>query len=349
MKKIKANPLISDDSVQAIFGIAKAYQQSKVLLTALELDLFTALADTEKTCEELASDIDAKPEALEKLLNALCALNLMEKNISTYQNTKGTARFLVRGKDEYLGSLNHIANLWDTWGNLTEVVKTGKSAKFKSLDEKDADWIKDYVDSLHSQSGIKAPDVISLIDLKGVKRVLDIGCGSAIYSVAFVKAKPDVKAVAFDHPNIIRETQKYIEYENLNSRIEAIGGDVLSDDFGEGFDLVFISDMISQYSLFENIDIFRRAHAALNPSGRLIVQDYIINDDKLGPFKAVMENINMLVNTPKGSIFTSTDLWIMMKEAGFPDVKRIDTPFATDLMVATKDDGDILKQFYGYE
>lgn len=349
MKKIKTNPLVSDDSVQAILGIAKAYQKSKVLLTALELDIFTALGDTEKTCEELAAEIDAKPEALERLLNALCALNLLVKHINTYQNTKGTARFLVRGKEEYLGSLNHIANLWETWGDLTDVVKNGKTQNYKALEDKSDDWIKDYVDSLHFQSAMKAPDIVSYLDLTGVKRVLDIGCGSAIYCVAFVKAKPDLKAVAFDHPNIIRETQKYIEYENLNSRIEAIGGDALTDDFGEGFDMIFVSDLINQYSLFENIDIFRRIHAALNPGGKLVVQDYIIDDDKLGPLKAVMESINMLVNTPNGNIYTQTDLWIMMKEAGFPEVKRIDTPFATDLMVATKDDGDVFRKFQGYE
>ncbi len=349
MKKIKTNPLVSDDSVQAIFGIAKAYQKSKVLLTALELDIFTALGDTEKTCEELATEVGANKEALEKLLNALCALNLLVKHINTYQNTKGTSRFLVRGKDEYLGSLNHIANLWETWGDLTAVVKTGKAQNYKALEDKSDEWIKDYVDSLHSQSAIKAPDIVSLLDLRGVKRVLDIGCGSAIYCIAFVKAKPDLKAVAFDHPNIIRETQKYIEYENLNSRIEAIGGDALRDEFGEGFDLIFVSDLINQYSLFENIDIFQRVHAALNPGGRLVIQDYIIDDDKLGPLKAVMESINMLVNTPNGNIYTQTDLWIMMKEAGFPDVRRIETPFATDLMVATKDDGNILKKFEAYE
>ncbi len=349
MKKIKTNPLVSDDSVQAILGIAKAYQKSKVLLTALELDIFTALGDTEKTCEELASEINAQPEALERLLNALCALNLLVKHINTYQNTKGTARFLVRGKEEYLGSLNHIANLWETWGDLTDVVKTGQAQNYKALEDKSDEWIKDFVESLHSQSAMKAPDIVSLLDLKGVKRVLDIGCGSAIYCVAFVKAKPDLKAVAFDHPNIIRETQKYIEYENLNSRIEAVGGDALTDDFGEGFDLIFVSDLISQYSLFENIGIFQRVHAALNPGGRLVVQDYIIDDDKLGPLKAVMQSINMMVNTPKGNIYTQTDLWIMMKEAGFPEVKRIATPFVTDLMVATKDDDDIFRRFHGYE
>ncbi len=349
MKKLKANPLVSDDSVQAILGIAKAYQKSKVLLTALELDIFTALGDSEKTSDELSSELNAQPEALEKLLNALCSLNLLVKHINTYQNTAGTARFLVRGKDEYIGSLNHIANLWETWGELTEVVKTGKSSKYKSLDEKDSAWIKDYVDSLHAQSSMKAPDIISLLDLKGVKRVLDIGCGSAIYCIAFVKAKPDLKAVAFDHPNIIRETQKYIEYENLNSRIEPISGDALTDEFGDGFDLIFISDLISQYSLFENIDIFKRAHAALNPGGKLVVQDYIIDDDKLGPLKAVMESINMLVNTPTGNIYTQTDLWIMMKEAGFPEVNRVETPFVTDLMIAFKDDGDVLKKFSAYD
>ncbi|MFP4528561.1 MAG: class I SAM-dependent methyltransferase [Candidatus Kapaibacterium sp.] len=335
MKK-KLNPLVSDDSVTTILEIASAYQKSKILLTACELDIFSVLNDGPKTAKELAYQLGTDERATDRLLSALCSMRLLQKGGDVYTNTEGTNRFLVKSQPEYLGDLMHVAHLWDTWGTLTECLRIGTAASFTDINDKSDEWVESYVESIHRQAVLKAPDIVNRINLHGVTRVLDLGGASGLYAMEFVKAKPDIKATVFDLPKVIDQCRKHLDREGFSDKIDTIPGFFLEDDYGKGYDIVFISSIIHLFSIWENIKLLKKAFDCLRRGGRVIIEEELIDDDRIHPTSAAILSLNMLVNTEGGEAYTETDLWIMMREAWFTEVKRVNTEFSTSLMIGSK-------------
>ena len=336
MKKQPNNPLISDDSVHAIIGIASAYKQSKIFLTACELDIFTIIESEERTSKEISIEAGTDESATLKLLDALCAMNFLTKNDGKYRNTKATRRFLVRSRPEYLGNLMYHTYMWEKWDDLTTVIRHGENKTYQELEEKSQKWVDAFVDSLHWRNVLKAPDIVSLIDLHEINKLLDLGCSSGIYSMEFKKAKPSLDITAFDSPKITNETFQHFKRAKMENDIKLIGGDIFTDDIGKGYDAVFISDTLAKFDFKSDYKILHKIFDALNYGGKIIVHDIIIEDNKIEPLSATIDSLELLINTKGGDVFTETDIWVMLNEAWFSNVKRIKTPFDTSLIIGTK-------------
>lgn len=334
--KRKTNPLYSDDTVQTILEIASAYQKSKALLTACELDIFTVIGNDSKSSKEIAIQTDSDETAIDRLMNALVCMNLLVKNGNKFSNTKGARRFLVKGQPEFLGSMHHISHLWDVWGTLTQSVKLGTAAIYKDILEKDENWVRHYVDSMHWRAQMQAPDIVNMIDLSKVERILDLGCGSGIYTMEFVNAKPTIDATLFDLPPVVNQAKRIMEREGFTGAYKTIEGDFFKDDIGEGYDLVFVSEILPMFALFDNIKLLRKVYDSLNPGGRIIIQDIIVNDNRTEPIEGTILALNMLVNTRDGDAYNYTDFWIALKESFFKNVNRIDTEFGYSLIIGYK-------------
>ncbi len=329
----KTNPLVSDDSVLSILEISFAYQKSKILLTACELDIFSVLGNEEKTSKEIAYEIDVDERAIDRLMNALCALNLLVKRTNFFSNTKGTFRFLVKGQPEFIGNMMHKSNLWGTWGTLTEVIKKGSPMTYCGVGDKSEEWVQSYIESLHWRASLQAPDIVEMLKLSNVKKLLDLGGASGIYAMEFVNANPNIYAYVFDEPKIIDYTKKQLERTGYADKIGTISGEMLKDDYGSGYDLVFISHMLSEFSIWDNIDILKKVRSSMNKGGQVVIQDYLLGDDRISPERSIIYSLNMLVNTLGGDTYTETDIWIMLREAGFSKIDRINTDFDSDLMI----------------
>ncbi len=332
----KTNPLVSDDSVTTIIQIASAFEQSKILLSACELDIFSILGNDEKSAIEIAIEAKTDEKATTKLLNALVSMNLLSKSGQKYSNTKGTRKFLVKNRPEYIGNMMYLTHQWNKWNDLSEAVRNGKAVTYKDISEKSNEWVQSYIESMHWRAVLQAPDVIKLINLNEVNSVLDLGCGSGVYAMQFLREKPSLKVTALDFENVIPFTKHHTDRENMTSKINIIGGDAFKTDFGKGYDLVFISSMLTYYSLWENIDLLHKIYNSLNPKGCLVIQENLINDNRVEPETSTILSLNMLVNTKSGDVFTETDLWMILREGWFTNVKRIDTVFDTSLMIGYK-------------
>lgn len=335
MKKV--NPLVSDDTINAILQIATAFQKSKILLTACELDIFSALSNEELTAKEVAVECDVDERAVERLMNALVAMNLLNKNNEgQFSNTKGTRRFLVKNRAEYIGNLAFLTNLWESWSTLTEVVKTGKLVKAQNINDKADDWIESFAESTHWRAQLQAPDIIDLIHLDGVNHVLDLGCGSGLYAISFKRAYPNLKVSVLDYPKVTNFTRKNIEREGFDGQINIIPADFNTDPIGKGYDIVFISDVLSYQSVWENIALMHKIHDALNNKGRIIIQETLINEERTEPLEAALVSLNMMLNTNSGDAFTDPDIWMILKEGWFTNIKTVHTQFGTTLISGEK-------------
>lgn len=314
-----------------------AFREARVLLTAFELDLFSMLGDGRKSSEEVARMAGTNPRATERLLNALSASGYLVKKKGEFSNTPLTSRFLIKGKPEYLGGLMHQVSLWNTWSTLTDAVRVGSSvARREPVSGHAVDWLGAFIAAMHMRAIRQAPAIVKLIDLKRAGRVLDVGGGSGAFSMEFVRAKKGMNAVVFDLPNVTKLTKDYLGKENLDRSITIVGGDYTVDPLPGGVDLVFMSAVIHSNSSDINRQLFRKAFEALNPDGRLVVLDYIMNSERTSPAAGTYFSLNMLVNTLGGDTYTGSEVRDWMQSAGFRKISRTKTRFATELMIGTK-------------
>jgi SAM-dependent methyltransferase len=322
---------------RAILDIATAFQRSRPLLTAYELDLFTILNEEERSSEEAASAIGSDPRATDRLMNALVAMGLLAKRDGRFRNTPAAAASLVKGKPGYMAGLAHTNHLWDTWGGLTDVVRHGRpAATIGAIDDRGADWLRPFIAAMHWRARQSAGEVVGLIDLEGVRRVLDVGGGSGAYAMAFARARRGITAVVFDLPSVVPLTKAYVQAEGLSAEVETAVGDYLRDPLGAGYDLVFMSAVVHSNSPDENRLLVRKAVDALDAGGRLVVVDFLMDEDRSGPPQAALFALNMLVGTRSGDTYTESEVRSWMTEAGLRDVTRVDTPVGTNIVTGRK-------------
>jgi SAM-dependent methyltransferase len=323
-------------SPDTIANLASGYQRSRILLTAYELGIFTALGDEEKTSREVARLVKADLRGTDRLMNALCALGLLDKNEELFSNRPLAARFLVEGKPEYMTNLMHANNQWRRWSTLTEAVRCGTSVSPASDKGKSEDWPNSYISAMHWRGALIASEFASKIDLSGVSRMLDVGGGSGIYAMAVVKAKPDMEAVVFDLPGVIPLTRRFIEEAGLSGRMKTVEGDFEKDDFGSGFDLVLFSAILHMNPPLINKELLDKARRALNPGGLVVICDFILDEDRTSPAKGAVFALNMLVSTEAGDSYTEGELREWMEASGFGNIERKDLTSGHNLLMGRK-------------
>jgi predicted O-methyltransferase YrrM len=309
------------------------YRKSRIVLTAFELDLFSIIGSGEITSREIAVKAKTDPRATAMLLDVLCGMNLLVKNENKYSNTEGVSLYLDKHSSHYISGFHHTVNLWDTWSTLTHVVREGKTQVRKPINAKDQQWLESFIEAMHDRARQHAPALIANIDLSGVNRILDVGGGPGTYAMAFVNAMDNITADVFDLPHVIPMTKKYIESAGLSEKMGTVTGDYLVDSLGKGYDLVFLSAIIHSNSFEENSKLLKKCAAALNAGGKVVIQDYIMDNDRTTPLSGALFAINMLVGTDKGTTYTEAEVRQWFLDAGLHFMKRIDTPFDTTQII----------------
>jgi predicted transcriptional regulator/predicted O-methyltransferase YrrM len=312
-----------------------SFQKSRIVLTAYELDIFSVLDNAKKTSYDVAKNIDCDHRATDRLMNALVAIGFINKSKDVFFNSEIALRFLSKNSPEYLAGLMHSVNLWKSWSNLTDCVKKGSRVQAKSEFEKDPDTMRAFIAAMHDRGTLHAENVISKLDLKNVKSIIDIGGGSGAYSFAFVKAKNDLIATIFDLPDIIKITNDYIINEGMQEKINLISGNYLIDEFGKGYDLAFLSAIIHINSFEQNKSIVVKCFEALNPGGYIVIQDHIMSSDRTSPPEGAIFSLNMLVGTECGDTYTENEIKEWLTEAEFVETKIIPTKM-NSIIVAQK-------------
>jgi SAM-dependent methyltransferase len=309
----------------------RGYMPSRCILTALELDIFTAVGDG-ANADQIGTRVHANARAVGILLNALVALGLLSKIGDEYRNTPESSRFFVEGsKNNHRDGLLHTANIWHRWSTLTEVVRDGTCVPINHGNT--PEWTVNFIAGMQRNSKDRAPLVVKALGTTGVRRILDLGGGSGAYSIAFAQASPDVRCEILDLPEVVPLTIEYVSKAGVSAQVSPRAGDMLRDDFGSGYDIVMLNAICHMFSEEQNWDIFRRARQALAPNGRLVVQDFILNPDKTGPLHAALFSVNMLVGTDAGASYSEVEYTSWMKAAELTEVSRIKLPGPSDLIV----------------
>ena len=311
-----------EDMMQAV----RAFQESRVFLTALELDVFRVLGEV-STAPEAAARLGTDPRATAMLLDALVALGALEKERGEYRCTPESAAFASAR-----AGLMHTVRKWDTWSTLTDCVRTGTTAKQPDMD-RDGEGTEHFIGAMHVRALRTASRLVETLGTAGVDRLLDLGGGPATFSIAFAQARPALRAEVLDLPGVVPIAERHIREAGLSARVTVRAGDLRSGELGRGFDLILASAVCHIFSEAENQDLFRRCARALAPGGRLAVRDFILDPGRTGPKEAALFALNMLTGTRGGNVYTEADYRAWLGAAGFRTITRLRD--GEDLVVAS--------------
>ena len=319
---------------QELREIVYNFRTSRIILTALELEIFTALGKESKTSAEVSRIISTDARATDRLMNVLFNMDLLEKKNGQFSNNDFSSRFLVKGKPDYISNLLHAANLWDSWSNLSEIVRSGKPAARNNSEN--GNWLGNFIEAMHYRALKQASEDLSSLDLSGIKTILDLGGGSGAYAMEFVKTNSEIEATVFDLPEVIPLTRKYLKNAGLYEKIKTIKGNYLHDDIGSDYDLIFLSAIIHSNSFKDNKSLIKKCAGALNKNGRVVIQDYVMDEDRTSPPGGTMFAINMLVNTRGGDTYTQDEIYSWLSDAGFHEIIRNETTHGSSQVIARK-------------
>lgn len=322
-------------SPEQIRSLAYGFQQSRIILTAIELDLFSVIDKQLLPSVEVAQKLGTDERATDRLMNALTAIGLLRKAHGKFYNTEAASQYLVKGKPEYMGGLHHTNNMWDTWSTLTESVKQGKS--ILNRDRKNEKKLESFIEAMHYRAVHEAKIISLMLDLSNVKKMLDVGGGSGAFCFEFIRKNPGLNAVIFDLDDVITLTKKYAAESGVEKNVSFIPGDYLKNDFGSGYDLILLSAIVHINSYEQNKDLILKCSKACNPKGQIIIRDFIMNDDRTSPAGGALFALNMLVATKNGDTYTEKEMREWFAFAGIKNVQRKDTSFGSNLLIGIKE------------
>jgi (2Fe-2S) ferredoxin/predicted O-methyltransferase YrrM len=329
LKAKDAAGVLPDDVTETIRG----FWDSRAVLTAIELDIFTAVGSG-ASAAEVAGKIKTDARATDMLLNALVALKLLQKSGEQFENTAVSKRFFTAGSpDNARPGQMHIVNLWKRWSTLTDAVRAGTRVAERGSNE---EWTASFIAAMDQNARGRAEGLVKAAGVNGARRMLDLGGGSGAFSIAFAKAAPELRGELLDLGDVLPITQEHLRQAGVAERISTRAGDMLQSELGKDYDLVLLSAICHMFSEEENRGLLKRIYQALAPNGRMVVQDFILEADKTAPTFGALFALNMLVGTKGGDSYSEPEYTEWMRAAGFREIKRVRMPGPSGLMIGKK-------------
>jgi precorrin-6B methylase 2 len=314
--------------------LASQFQISRIILTAVELNIFSVLDKHLMLSSEVAKAINADARAADRLMNALVAFGFLRKTHGKFYNSEAASQFLVKGKPEFMGGLFHTNELWKTWGTLTNAVRAGTSVY--DADDSNENWTETFITAMHYRAAKEAKIVSMMLELNNTLKMLDIGGGSGAFSMAFIEKNPELHAVIFDLESVIPLTKKYVTPFQYKDNIDYIIGDYLTDDLGCNYDLIFLSAIVHINSFEQNKTLLKKCYDTLNLNGQIVIKDWVMSEDRSAPLSGAIFSLNMLVGTECGDTFTESEIQDWLKNSGINKIEKKDTSFGTSLIIGHK-------------
>jgi cyclopropane fatty-acyl-phospholipid synthase-like methyltransferase len=301
------------------------YWETKILLTAVRLDVFSVLNGKPKTAAETAGRVGAHEPTLVLLLNALVAMGLLMKSAGLYGNSGIAEAHLVRHSPQYIGHLLLLHDAeWNNWGHLEETIRSGKRTVDRHVFETDPDLGANVLAVLHRIGRQSGPELAKRLRLEGPQRLLDLGGGAGTNAIAFCQVYPELTATVFELPVTLTLTEKTVKDAGLESRISLRGGDFNRDGLGGPYDVVLMSDILHYQTFETNLALVKKVYDHLTPGGRLVIKDRFLDESGTSPAWTTAFAVHIVVNTQQGACYKTTDATQWLSEAGFTSLEELE-------------------------
>jgi len=315
------------------------YWETKILLTAVKLDLFSSLNGNPCSSSQLARDLTLAGRPLALLLNALVAMRVLKKEGEVFKNTDVAQRYLVKTQEEYVGHLLLLHDAeWENWGKLEETIRTGISPVSQHVFETNPDMGANVLSVLHRIGRESGPSLAKRMKLNGAKTLLDVGGGAGTNAIACCEEYPELNATVFDLPQTLVLTEKVIKKVGLEDRIRTTSGNFHVDSFDGTYDVALMSDILHYQDGEVNAKLVAKIYHALSDGGQLVIKDRFLDSTGTSPAWTTAFAVHIMVNTEHGQCFTTHEALQWMTDAGFQEVHELE-PCAVVQGTKKKDGG----------
>jgi SAM-dependent methyltransferase len=285
------------ESPNELLELAIGYQKSQVLFSFVELEIPKLFHEKNLTAKELAERLSIDSVAMERFLNACIVAGLLERENGIYRNTALTEYFLVKGNEFYLGGQirRYQDRSYPLWENLTEKLKTWKYGKTNPKTPEEEDQGADSMAEQHNLALLHGYALAKAFDFLKYKRVLDLGGGTGAMSIGLCENYENLSAIVFDLPENAEKAGEFISKSNLQTRIQAVGGDITKDDLPDDFDVALLANLVSVFDAETNKKLLTKIYKKLPENGVCIISGWILDEDRLSPEVSVLfclEDIN---------------------------------------------------------
>jgi precorrin-6B methylase 2 len=311
-----------------ILQLGLGFWGSKALLSAVELGLFSELANGPLDAEALRERLGLHERSARDFFDALVALGMLDRQGDRYANTPETDRFLDRAKPSYVGGMLEMANgrLYPFWGSLTEALRTGRPQSEAARGERDP-FEELYEDPARLKLFIRAMTGVSMGSAIAIahkfpwsehRTFVDVGTAEGGTPVQIALAHPHLTGVGFDLPPVQPIFEEYVASFGLGERLRYQPGSAFADPFPRA-DVVLMGHLLHGWDLDTKRLLLAKAYEALPAGGRVIVYDAMIDDERRQNAFGLLMSLNMLIETPGGFDYTGAACRGWMRDAGFRD------------------------------
>lgn len=322
--------MAAEATPQRIMEIALGFMASKTLLTAVELGLFTALAERNVTGAGLCAELGLHSRADPDFFDALVALGLLEREglgqAASYRNTAATARFLDANSPAYIGGFLLMANqrLYPFWGRLSEGLRTGKAQNevaalgqplFESL-YADPNRMGLFLEAMSGISRGRFQVFAERYDFSRHKRLCDVGGALGLLALTVAERHSHVEAISADIAAVTPHALRKIEEAGLGDRVKAVSLDMFTDPLPR-CDVLTMSMILHDWNLEKKQHLIAKAYEALEPGGAFIAIDHMIDNERRQNVTGLMISLTMLIETGDGFDYTPADFFGWCEAAGF--------------------------------
>lgn len=328
-----------------ILDLLVAFRRSKTMFAAVSLGVFDALAAGPRTLADLAVHLTANADALERLLDACVGLQLLHKAGGSYENTATATAYLCEKSPQRLTGYLKYSNsvMWKLWEHLEDAVREGTnrwqqvygwegpifSHFFRTEEAK-----REFLMGMHGFGLLTSPTIVSAFDLSRFQSFVDLGGATGHLAIAACQRYPSLRATVFDLPEAVPLAREIVGASGVADRVSIAAGDFFSDLLPTG-DLFALGRILHDWSEEKIVRLLARIFERLPSGGGLLVVEKLLFDDQTGPAWAQMQNLNMLTCT-EGKERTLAQYDVLLKQAGFADVRGIRTSSPIDAVLALK-------------
>lgn len=303
-----------------LMGLANAYSESRTLLAANELNVFTVIGGKACTGREIARQCKADAEGMHLLLNALVGLGLLTLSRGRYRNTALGRRHLDRKSPEAISNLLWLLqHHWHDWTPLPRALRKGRSGW--SPVTKSPTFRRRFSLAMHERSHILAEPTVDTIHLSPrAKRFLDLGGGPGSYAIALAQRFPRLEGVVLDQS--VSVARQLLRKHRLEKRLRVRAGSIFTAELGTGYDAVLISNVIHVFNEQESRSLLSRVRDALQPGGKIFIVEFFLDDTRTKPPKSSVFSLMMYLFTATGRCYSWRETESWLKALGFGRFKR---------------------------
>jgi hypothetical protein len=335
---------VTNVTPEKIMQVGWGFWASRVLLSAVEMGLFTELAKKPGNLSDLRTRMNLHSRSAHDFLDALVALGFLLRENGIYRNAPDADLFLDKNKPSYLGGILEMASvrLYPFWGHLTEALRTGSpqneakhGGDFFAAIYADPERLKGF---LRAMSGLSRPANMAIaqrLPWTKYKTFVDVGTAQGDLAVQIAKANPHLSGIGFDLESAGPTFTNYVAENGLSNRLRFVGGDFFAQDLPQ-VDVVLMGHILHDWGLDEKQALIRKAYDALPEDGALVVYEAIIDDDRRQNLFGLLMSLNMLIETPGGFDYTGADCCGWMKSAGFRETRTEHLVGPDSMVVAIK-------------